>query len=1164
MNILSVDKKICTGCAACYNICPHNAISMVENEDGFAFPKVNGDCTDCGVCYARCPVISPVYDNNATPICHAVYGDEELRINSSSGGFFSILAEYVLKHKGYVCGAAYKDDHISVKHIIIDKTEQLPLLRSSKYMQSEINDCYRQIKTLLLNKKQVLFSGCPCQVAGLKKYLGKSYDNLITVDLVCHGVPSHTIFEKYLQGICNKTDIKSVNFRQKKIYGWTHTLQIIYNDGSEYYKPRWKDNYYKVFLSTMACRESCGDCRFNKLPRQGDFTAGDFWGIGENYAEFNDNKGVSLVLLNNKKAEEIFHKLRSKLVADKVVDIEFCRKANGNVFQSSKAHYERDRFLKLLRTHSFAEAYSRIKDRKFDVGIVGWWYGKNYGSALTYYALHEVVEGLGYDTLMLEWPWKKRPFPPISDNFVRRFAKKHYNMSAQYTFDEYPSLNSHIDQFMVGSDQLWNYWDSKDMGNYYMLDFVKPDHKKISYATSFGHPNYPAPKDVCEKQAAILKTFDAISVREDDGVKICKDVFGVNATQVFDPVFLCAKEKYLELINEANVSFEKPYLLAYILSPNKEKGIMLKAAADKLGLDLLIILDGQTDIEENKKQLGIENVRQNVGIEDWLAYIYNSSYVISDSFHGICFSIIFEKQFICILNKARGISRFNTLLGHLGLFSAAVSEISDIISDSIINRSIDYVKVNNILREEVTRSYEWLKNALSMPKRDHTLQQSTDKLITIGQYQKMDIMLILDNDYVPYALPFICSLICNNTWARYITFHIITDNLSDIKKGILQHLISNYNCKCAFYYVDVSIFDGLKVSAQYPALLYAKLIPHLILPNDLERVLYFDCDMINLSSLKDLYSIDLNGYSMAACYDVPAYQKHVAEPDRKGLDYEYVNSGTVLYNLADLRQSGVTMNTYLNWLNNNIQRLYEEQLLNNIFKDKILHLEPYKYNFHIGSRTLYSKLLNGKIADGKVPYIIHYMPFKNDSPIIKPWNAVHYFYEGNEDKFSNDKELCALYGYWWDYARRLPDVFINCILDRLKIDGIKKIEDDKSKWTLYSDFFKKAFLAELTSEKFESWCVKNKYFDIAIYGDMEPTKLIMHLLKKCTKVRLKYIVENIDKKTFSVVLARGSKQFPDVDIMFVCDILNYEQIKKKLSKIVKFPVVPAQKILEAD
>lgn len=715
-DIRDVDKKICTGCAACANVCPKNAVTMKADGEGFLYPEIDGaKCVGCGLCHKKCPAVFPEYKNKPSPKCYAAMGGDGLRAVSSSGGMFGLIADHVLKRGGHVCGAAYGKDNIGVEHVMVSSAEELSRLRGSKYVQSAVGDAYKRIKALLDAGELVFFTGCPCQVAGLNGYLGREYKNLITADLVCHGVPSRFVFEKFLKDLPENGGIERVNFRQKKKYGWTPTLQILYKNGAEYYKPRWECDYYKVFLSIMACRKSCGDCRFNRLPRQGDFTLADFWGIGEKYAGFDDGKGTSLVLLNNKKARRVFSAVKGGLSAYRRADIELARKANGNVFVSSREHPERDRFMKLLQKHSFASAYRRIKGRWFDVGIVGWWYGKNYGSALTYYALHEVVEGLGYDTLMLEWPWKKRPFPPVSDNFVRRFAKKHYNMSAQYTFDEYPSLNDHIGTFLVGSDQLWNYWDSKDMGDYYMLDFVRADRKKISYATSFGHPEYPAPEEVCRRQAAVLQTFDAVSVREDDGVKICREKFGVEATQVLDPVFLCPEERYREIMAEADVSFGRPYLLAYVLSPDREKGEMLKAAADGLGLELLIILDGQTDIEENMRRLGIQNVRRNVGIEEWLAYIGNASFVVTDSFHGTCFSVIFKKQFLCIRNRARGISRFDTLLSRLGLERFAVDNISQAADYFGRRQDIDYGAVAPLLKAEAERSLLWLKRALAAP-----------------------------------------------------------------------------------------------------------------------------------------------------------------------------------------------------------------------------------------------------------------------------------------------------------------------------------------------------------------------------------------------------------------------------------------------------------------
>ena len=719
MNILSVDKKICTGCGACRAVCPVGAVSMAENGEGFAYPAVSDACIDCGLCYARCPAQFPKYENNPNPPCHAAAGADELRAQSSSGGLFTLLAEYVLERGGYVCGAAFTEEKTRVRHILISDRSQLSLLRGSKYMQSDTADCFKQIEAKLQEGALVLFVGCPCQVAGLKSSLKKEYETLLTADLVCHGVPPHTVFEKFASELSPRK-IQSVNFRSKEKYGWTPTMRIRYKRGTEYYVPRWKCDYYKAFLSITACRKSCGDCRFNRLPRQGDFTLGDFWGIGETYPELDDKKGTSLVLLNTPRAEKIYAQLQGRLLFDRVVDVELARKANGNVFASSHENEDRTRFFRLLQTHSFAETMRRLNEKYFDVGIVGWWYGENYGSALTYYALHETVTDLGYDVLMLDWPLKSRPAEPQRDTFVRRFAAKHYSISARYTFAEYPSLNDHVGQFLVGSDQLWNYYDYRLLGtNYYMLDFADSAHKKIPYATSFGHPVYRATEALKKVQRGLLQSFDAVSVREEDGVRICREDLGVEAVQVCDPVFLCPSEKFLSLAAEARIEYGGAYLLAYILTPNAEKGKLLRRAAETLGLELMVILDGQTDTEENKRQLGLpeESVRTGVGIEEWLAYFSRASYVVTDSFHGTCFSIIFRKQFACLLNRARGISRFETLLSKLHLEGNAVERLEELFEKDVLHRPVDYSAVEPVLRAEAERSAAWLKAALAAKKK---------------------------------------------------------------------------------------------------------------------------------------------------------------------------------------------------------------------------------------------------------------------------------------------------------------------------------------------------------------------------------------------------------------------------------------------------------------
>ena len=198
MQILD-DMNDCTGCSACFNVCPKTAIEMKAGGEGFKFPVIDADkCVNCGLCRAVCPVVNARFENDTAPACYAAQGSDELRAQSSSGGAFSILAESVLNDGGAVAGAAFREDW-TVEHVVVDKMDELWRLRGSKYMQSDIGDCYRQVKALLDKGTKVLFSGTPCQVAGLRSFLKNDYDNLYCLDIICHGVPSAQMFLESLR-----------------------------------------------------------------------------------------------------------------------------------------------------------------------------------------------------------------------------------------------------------------------------------------------------------------------------------------------------------------------------------------------------------------------------------------------------------------------------------------------------------------------------------------------------------------------------------------------------------------------------------------------------------------------------------------------------------------------------------------------------------------------------------------------------------------------------------------------------------------------------------------------------------------------------------------------------------------------------------------------------
>lgn len=303
----NIEQKKCTGCFGCFNSCKIGAISMEISKEGFYYPVIDKEkCTSCGKCNDNCPVISfssSNYDRNNIKTYAGYTLDEAIRMESSSGGIFSELANYVLEQDGVVFGAKW-DGNIKVNHRKATDKEGLKELRSSKYIQSNIGFAYKEVLEELSKGKKVLFVGVPCQVAALKTFT-KSV-NLITVDLVCHGVPSMKVFESYLKSRSKNNKISSVNFRDKS-KGWSkYCTKINFEDGSEYSKITREDPFFHGFICDLYLNLSCYDCKFAAVPRGGDITIADFWKINE---ELMDERGISLILVNNKKGERIIEEL---------------------------------------------------------------------------------------------------------------------------------------------------------------------------------------------------------------------------------------------------------------------------------------------------------------------------------------------------------------------------------------------------------------------------------------------------------------------------------------------------------------------------------------------------------------------------------------------------------------------------------------------------------------------------------------------------------------------------------------------------------------------------------------------------------------------------------------------------------------------------------------
>lgn len=351
-----IDKKIkdCTGCNACFSICPKQCISMKIDGEGFRYPEVNYDlCIQCGLCIKICPILNQKKVNNK-PIAYACINKEEkIRVESSSGGIFSLLADYVFDYSGVVVGAIFNSEFFVIHECIEDRND-LSKLRGSKYLQSDIKDVLIKTKKFLDQNRLVLFSGTPCQIGGLKSFLEKEYENLICIDIVCHGVPSPKVWGKYLEFRKTKanSDIERISFRTKNL-GWKrYSVLFQFKNNTEYLKPLTEDLYMQAFLRDVCLRPSCYDCKFKTLNRESDITLADFWGIQNLLPNFDDDKGTSLIFVNSEMGMKLFEKIKNK-VKFQEVNIKEAVVYNSAAIKSVECNKSREEFFQKLDIISF-------------------------------------------------------------------------------------------------------------------------------------------------------------------------------------------------------------------------------------------------------------------------------------------------------------------------------------------------------------------------------------------------------------------------------------------------------------------------------------------------------------------------------------------------------------------------------------------------------------------------------------------------------------------------------------------------------------------------------------------------------------------------------------------------------------------------------------------
>ena len=705
---------------------------------GVLRPHVIEDkCINCGRCVKTCPAAKPkpiiepkfTLDNNFTfqkistpemPLaCYAAWADDETRMHSSSGGMFPVLAKYVLDRGGRVFGAVWtKDFFCNIKQA--KSWEEILPMRYSKYVQSNTQKTFREVKELLSKNILVAYFGLPCQIAGLKAYLAGDTQGLITVDLVCFCSPSNVHFRKYLHEEFGIDKVKNVTFREKSSpTKWAPTSYLIdFKDSASLYPKGNADPYQRAFHGVLARNDTCNDCRYYRFPRQGDFTLGDFWGVP---AHWNDRKGTSVVLTNTNLAEEIMAQL--KFQRCEKVPLDWCMGKGNRIGKEARpSNPRRFYFRELVKHFSFRKAVDWALTNHHDIGLAAW-LNPNLGNNLTNYALWQYLTDSGYKVLLIGNPVAKpqsqamyvRGGDERLGNFLKNPFPDYAVLAPKVNYSALQEVNTLCEKFIIGSDQVWRGLFLKGLKNFPLLDWVNSDKYKIAYASSFGIEIFAEDEKLRENVGKCLSRFQSISVREDSGVDILKNVFGLRGEHVLDPVFLMDMKYYDEMAFNGRIRLpDSSYVGAYFLDPTNEKATALKSAANKFSSDVYHALGEKVPKGVNLTLLS----NPKPAIEEWLAMVKYSEYFLTDSFHGTCLAIIFKRQFVIIYDKKnwRGWTRFASIVKLLGLEDRVVDPAHLEKFDEVLSTPIDWDAVYKKLEIEREHSKTWLLESLEMSK----------------------------------------------------------------------------------------------------------------------------------------------------------------------------------------------------------------------------------------------------------------------------------------------------------------------------------------------------------------------------------------------------------------------------------------------------------------
>lgn len=755
-SVKELEQEKCFGCGACYNICPKHAIGMEDTlGEGFLYPSINEDsCVECGLCVRVCPAINRWNEGKtAEPQAYAIKSNKEIAEKCSSAGVFGVVAEYIYSRGGWICGAVF-DKSFNVCHILTNEWDTIQKMKKSKYVQSNIGNIYVSIKEKLIANELVLFSGTPCQVAGLHTFLGQDYKNLITIDLLCHGVPSPGMWRKYLDQNYVVDQIENIDFRYRGSAGISGSqfLRVTYKDGRETVRDKTEDLFCQHFSKNIGLRKSCANCQYAVLPRAGDISIGDFWGAPQIVPDMADGDKISVVYVNSDKGKDIFNQVYRRFSVIKEISAEDALTKN-RAGMKLRLHKNRSSFFKDVKNMNFnAAVKTNLNPDQYDAVITGPTFNFNYGATMTYYALYTFLKKSDYKTAVIcgNKDLERK-------DFVAEFYKRNF-CCIPTANNSKKNISWMADRVIVGSDQVWNYELFKNKG--YFGSFFEEDIKLISYASSFGFDYLTLYKNSAEVYPEInklMKRFSDVSVRERVGVDICRTEFEIDAEPVLDPVFILDEEDYNVLIANKSKEISYPFCVSYFLSSTEQSNNLLRYVSENLGLPIANMGAGNPErwIVQNEKTEG--GCIPNVTVEDWLYYIKNSRFVVTNSFHCVCLSIIFRKNFL-VMQKSWGLSRITSLLTALGLEDRLIESFDEINDKKyLLEREIDYDEVYVKLNELKRKSKSWLIDAMEAPSRISINRKSEQEKLNSADYnfketqniwEYLDLLKEHSNDYI--------------------------------------------------------------------------------------------------------------------------------------------------------------------------------------------------------------------------------------------------------------------------------------------------------------------------------------------------------------------------------------------------------------------------------